>query len=96
MEIVVALIVFGCAVYLYLQKIRRDELMKKYNDAELVDKLMRRLVWQDQTADQLIDSVGKPIKVDKRVMASRTREVWKYDRRSTHRFGMRITLVFPA
>jgi hypothetical protein len=75
-----------------LRAVKRERLMKKYGDAVLVGKLMKGLFWEGQTAEQLIDSIGKPVEVDNKVMRSKTRSVWKYSQRSKRRFGLRITL----
>jgi hypothetical protein len=50
----------GVAYQNYRISCRRAKLMAKYNDAVLVDKLMANTIWYGQTADQLLDSIGKP------------------------------------
>lgn len=41
-------------------KLKRQNLIKKYGDARLVDKIMSNMFWQGQTKGQLIDSLGRP------------------------------------
>jgi len=53
---------------------------------------MRHTFWQGQTSDQLLESLGSPKDVDKKLLATRKREVWKYNRRGVNRYGLRITL----
>lgn len=74
------------------KKKRREDLMAKYNDAELVDKLMEGCFWQGQTSGQLLDSLGSPEDVDEKVLKTKKKEVWKYNHRGGNRYGLRITL----
>ncbi len=95
MEIVVVIaLVLGAwaALAMLLRAARRKRLMEKYGDTVLVDKLMRRMFWTGQTQEQLIDSLGRPAEIDQKVMKTRVREIWKYNRRTRTRFGLRITL----
>lgn len=71
---------------------RRDDLMAKYNDTELVDKLMERYFWQGQTSEQLLDSLGNPEDVDEKVLKTKKKEVWKYNHRGGNRYALRVTL----
>lgn len=92
MEIILLLIVGAVIVVVAMNAMRRAALMKKYGDKTLVDRLMRRMVWEGQTSEQLIDSIGRPVQVDEKVMKAKTRETWKYNQRSRTRFGMRVTV----
>ncbi|WP_297770200.1 hypothetical protein [uncultured Alcanivorax sp.] len=58
---VVGVIIFVRAVQ---KKQRRESLMAKYKDEDLVLALMNRSFWQGQTAEQLVDSLGRPHSVD--------------------------------
>jgi len=71
---------------------RKISLMEKYNDAETVKKILEKCFWQGQTSEQLLDSLGRPYDIGRKVMKSKTKEVWKYNRLSTNRYGLRITL----
>ena len=66
--------------------------MEKYGDAELVDRLMRKMFWQGQSEGQLIDSLGRPLDIDQKVLKTKTKEVWKYNRTGKGRYALRITL----
>ncbi|MDK9756694.1 hypothetical protein KIV40_15085 [Vibrio sp. D173a] len=49
--------------FLWFDALVEDErirLMDKYNNKELVDKLMMHRIWQGQTEEQLLDSIGQP------------------------------------
>lgn len=73
-------------------KKRRESLMLKYQDLDLVEKLMERSFWQGQTSGQLLDSLGSPEDVDEKVLKTKKKEVWKYNHESGNRYGLRITL----
>ncbi|NWB49229.1 DUF2845 domain-containing protein [Pseudomonas gingeri] len=76
----------------HLEKKRREQLLQKYGDPEVVDRIMRRMFWQGQTPEQLIDSLGSPVDIDKKVLKTKSKEVWKYDQTGKGRFALRITL----
>jgi hypothetical protein len=67
-------------------------LTKKYKDVEIVNKLMDGYFWENQTAEQLIDSIGKPADIDVKVLKTKKKEVWKYNHKGGNRYGLRITL----
>jgi hypothetical protein len=71
---------------------RRQALFDKYGDAEIVDRIMARSYWQGQTSDQLSDSLGSPVDVDRKILKTKSKEVWKYLQTGKGRFGLRITL----
>jgi hypothetical protein len=70
---------------------RRAELLRKYDNESIVERIMNGEVWQGQTEAQLHDALGSPVDVDERVLKSKTRRVWKYRPIGTRRFGLRIT-----
>jgi hypothetical protein len=76
----------------YQTKIRREYLMKKYGDTHLVDRLMKRMFWQGQSEEQLMDSLGKPIDIDQKVLKTKVKEIWKYNKTGRGRYALRITL----
>jgi hypothetical protein len=86
-------IIGGIAWYRHFKRKQRTEfLLDKYGDMEVVQRILRGHMWQGQTSEQLLDSVGSPLNIDRKVMASRRREVWKYNSRGRNRYGLRITL----
>ncbi|AZG97077.1 DUF2845 domain-containing protein [Proteus mirabilis] len=76
----------------YQEKARRERLIEKYGDVDLVDRLMKKMFWQGQSEEQLIDSLGKPVDIDQRVMKTKVKEVWKYNKTGKGRYALRITL----
>lgn len=80
---------------LYKRKKHSDRvryLMEKYNDQEIVDRIIGGYFWQGQTEAQLIDSIGHPLAKDNKVMKSAIRQVWKYNQRGKNRYGLRVTV----
>lgn len=49
-------------------------------------------MWQGETAQMLTDSLGNPPNVDRKLMATRKREVWKYNPIGRGRYALRVTL----
>tara|TARA_Y100000782_G_scaffold36115_1_gene40417 strand:+ start:43681 stop:43917 length:237 start_codon:yes stop_codon:yes gene_type:complete len=66
--------------------------MLKYHDEKIVNALMDKSFWQGQTAEQLMDSLGKPQDIDQKVLKTKKKEIWKYNHRGSNRYGLRITL----
>jgi hypothetical protein len=91
--VVIGLIIAGVVWFKHSQKQKRIEhLLDKYGDEAVVDRIMRRIPWQGETAQQLIDSLGNPLNVDRKLMATRKREVWKYQQTGRGRYALRLTL----
>jgi len=90
--IAIVLIVGTVLIKRIQTKKRIAYLLQKYGDEVIVQRIMQHSFWQGQTAPQLLDSIGNPLGVDKKVMASRNREVWKYNSRGRNRYALRITL----
>lgn len=89
--VVIVLVIFIC-VSIYSYKKKKEELLVKYGDAEIVDKIMRGMFWQGQTIEQLLDSIGEPVGIDEKVFKAKSREVWKYKPAGKGRFKLRITI----
>jgi hypothetical protein len=90
--IIVVVVVLWIIVRAYSNKKRRERLLAKYGDPKIVEMIMRRMFWEGQTQEQLLDSLGRPADVDQNVMKSKVKETWKYNQRSRNRFGLRITV----
>jgi hypothetical protein len=85
--------VFLVVWYKYAKrKARIEYLSGKYGDARIVDLIMRHCYWQGQTAEQLTDSRGNPEAKDDKLLKTKKREVWKYNRAGVNRYALRITL----
>jgi Ni,Fe-hydrogenase I cytochrome b subunit len=91
--VILAGVIVGIATIAFAQRQSRLlHLRTKYSDERIVELILARNYWQGQTAEQLRDSLGSPLGIDRKAMATRKREVWKYNRRGSNRFGLRITL----
>lgn len=71
---------------------RLQQLRERYNDEELVQKIFNGYFWEGQPEDQLIDSLGQPVEVDRKVLKTKIKEIWKYNHLGANRFGLRITV----
>jgi hypothetical protein len=93
---IIAVIVAGVVAWriiaFYLKKKRREALLAKYGDAELVHRILTRMFWQGQTEEQLLDSLGSPLGIDTKVLKTKTKEIWKYNELGKNRYGLKITL----
>lgn len=90
--IIIGAVAVIVAVKLMSRKFRFDGLMAKYNDAELVDRLMGREFWHGMSKGMLRDSLGVPLKVDQEVQKTKTREVWRYAEARKARVAKKIIL----
>lgn len=90
------IIVLAIAAVIWFKHARRQKrieyLLDKYGNEEIVQRIMLRHFWQGQTAAQVLDSIGRPMTIDQKAMATRKREVWKYNSIGKNRYGLRITL----
>ncbi len=71
---------------------RRNELMAKYGDDELVAKLMGRTIWKGMEAPMVYDCLGPPLAVDRQVLKTKTKETWKYKQTGQNKYGLHIVL----
>lgn len=76
----------------FLDRKREQRLMAKYNDSEVVKLIMTKSYWQGQTSEQLIESIGQPVDIEKKVLKSKTKETWKYHQVRKGQFGLRVML----
>ena len=74
------------------RRARKKYLMQKYGDENTVNLIMNRQLWQGQTGDQLIDSIGLPRDVDSSVLKSKTKETWKYHMIRKNQYRLKIKL----
>lgn len=74
------------------KKRRLEYLRGKYGDEAIVQLIVQHKFWQGQTSEQLIDSLGNPVSIDRKIFKTKTGETWKYNQRGVNRFGLRITL----
>lgn len=94
--VITGVIAAGIVFYLWSKsnktKKRREYLIDKYQDLSLVEDLMNQCFWVEQTAEQLIDSLGYPVDVEQKILKTKKKEVWKYSHQGGNRYSLRITL----
>lgn len=94
--VITGVIAAGIVFYLWSKsnktKKRREYLIDKYQDLSLVEDLMNQCFWVEQTAEQLIDSLGYPVDVEQKMLKTKKKEVWKYSHQGGNRYSLRITL----
>ena len=72
---------------------RLGDLIAKYGDQEIAERILRGEVWVGQSDEQIIDVLGQPDEIGNRIESSRGgSEVWRYGRTSAKRFSLHITL----
>lgn len=71
---------------------RLNYLRERYKDEDTVQKIFNGYFWQGQSNFQLLDSLGEPVDVDRKVFKTKTKEIWKYNQLGANRFALRITL----
>jgi hypothetical protein len=81
---------FSYRVFRHRRRLSRLE--SKYKDANLVRNIMDGYFWVGQTAEQLGDALGAPADVDKQVLKTKSKEIWKYAPQGRNRYALRITL----
>jgi hypothetical protein len=92
---ITSIIVIITAIIFYFIRKRAKRLAylrAKYSDEAVVQRIMGRKLWQGQTTEQLLDSVGRPPSIDSNLLKTRKREVWKYHPSGKGRYRTRVTL----
>lgn len=74
------------------KKKRLEYLRRKYQDEDIVQKIFGGTIWQGQSDEQLRDTLGDPVAVDRAVYKTKTKETWKYQQSGVNRFGLRVTV----
>lgn len=90
--IIISIIMFYGWYKKEAKKARREALMQKYNDESIVNNIMGGMIWQQQTAEQLTDALGKPHAIDSKILKTKKKEVWKYHHQGANRYALRIIL----
>jgi hypothetical protein len=85
------LVVVGIVAVSVLRKqARRNRLMEKYGDETFVDRIMRKMMWQGMSSDQLRESLGPPVAIDRKVYKSKITETYKYAPSGKKSFHCRV------
>ena len=72
-------------------KKRINRLKSKYNnDMWVVNAIMNEQFWKEQTSEQLIDSIGRPLAIDTQVLKTKTKEIWKYNKIRKDQYALKV------
>lgn len=71
---------------------RKAELLIRYNDEEIVQKIMDKTLWKGATSEMVRDVLGEPIAVDEKVLKTKSKQIWKYDPIGRGQYATRITI----
>lgn len=94
---VIAILIIAIFAFMaYKRKKEHEEWVKylynKYKNNEIVDDIVNGRFWQGQNSDQLKDSLGSPAIIDRQVLKTKTKEVWKYRQIRKGQFALKIYL----
>ena len=90
---IVGIIYFFAQVISYNNQLEvYQKWMDKYNDVEIVGKIIAHMYWQGQTPWQLRDSLGDPKDIRTEVSRDKKREIWKYRQIGINQYALHITL----
>ena len=90
--VVIAALILGVVLKNISKRQRHEFLCKKYQSKEVADQIVKRMFWQGQSAEQLMESLGRPLDVDVVVLKTKKKEIWKYNRTARNAFALKITL----
>ena len=71
---------------------KRWEYLYQRFGPEIGARILDGALWQGQTQEMLVESIGSPVEVATEVLKSRTRHVLKYKQTGHGRFALKITL----
>jgi len=77
---------------LLMHTYRKQRLMKKYGDSEVVRRIMEKTIWEGMTSEQLADCLGRPLDIDERLTRKSMTKTLKYRRIGRGRYGTRVTV----
>ena len=89
---IVLMIVLAVGFSLRALSIRKQKryLMSKYTDDLAVERIMRKIVWQGMSEEQLVNSLGHPTAKSQTVQRLKIKETFKYNRIGKNRFKVRV------
>lgn len=85
-------VVVALAIQSYLYRRKYNVFLKKYGDPEIVEKIMKRLIWEGMSTEQLYDSWGGPVDRAERISRNRAVYTLKYNQTGKNRYGSRVTV----
>lgn len=73
----------------HLDAKRLAELTDRFG-AENAVRIMNRQFWQGATQEMIVESQGKPVDIEERVLKTKTRHTFKYAEKRKGQFGLRV------
>ncbi len=93
---VVAIVTLCVAAYvaarILLVRWKRARLMRKFDDAQMVDTIMEGRIARGMTLEMVLAVWGEPADLDETVLKTKTKHEMKYDQKGKNRFGTRVYL----
>lgn len=89
---IITIIIIVIIAYHKSAKRWRENIIRKYPDPEIHNKIFNKVFWIGETREMLIDSIGNPLDIDHKVTKTKTIEILKYNRLGANRYGTRITI----
>jgi hypothetical protein len=74
------------------QAARKQYLLDKYINADLVERLLNGELWIGMTTGQLEDSIGEPDAIDRKELKTKVKETWKYQEIQRGQYRLRIDI----
>lgn len=91
--IVICACVVAFLLYRAIKKKKRLRyLEQKYVNKRKVEKIINGDIWQGETAEQLVDSMGNPEVIDDTLLKTQKKVVWKYGRRGAKSYNLIVNL----
>ncbi|MGI9326266.1 MAG: hypothetical protein ACR2PZ_13675 [Pseudomonadales bacterium] len=84
---------FGFSVSKEYRSIRkRERLLALYPDEKIVDDILNQVLWEGESHEQVLASLGEPEAINSLQRRTKKKEVWKYGHEGGNRFRLRIVL----
>ena len=94
--LVLVLLVLAVMLSRYQNSKRRQarfcELSERFGSDEIARDIMNQRFWSGQTAEMLTESLGTPASVDKQVLKTKRKEIWKYGEGRKNQFSLKVTI----
>jgi predicted protein tyrosine phosphatase len=90
--IVLAAAVLWFVAHALVRRSRYARLLAKYGDVKVVDAIVSGTIWQGMTSEQLREAWGDPVSVEEKVLKTKVKQVFKYQKVSRNRFRDKVML----
>lgn len=100
--LILLVVAFLSTVVILRRRQSNEQAMRAYEDrlanltarfgADAAVKILAQTVWQGETAEMLVESMGYPVAIDEDVSPKRVRRTFKYGQLAAREFALRVTL----